>query len=55
MKRIRVSAAAARALDRIWLYVASNSTMEIASQVIESITGTFPLFARTPEAGTRPG
>ena len=41
-------------LDDIWHHIAKNSgSVEIASGFIESITETFLLFARTPEAGTR--
>jgi toxin ParE1/3/4 len=54
MKRIRVSDLAEQDLDEIWLYIAKNSgSIEIADGVIDSITETFPLFAHTPEAGTR--
>jgi toxin ParE1/3/4 len=54
MKRIRVSALAGRDLGDIWFYVATNSgSYEIADHLVESITETFPLFARAPEAGTR--
>jgi len=53
MKRIRVSDLAERDLDNIWYHVAKASgSMEIANGVVESITETFSLFARTPEAGT---
>ena len=54
MKRIRVAEPAERDLDKIWYRVATKSgSIEIANGVIESITETFPLFASTPEAGTR--
>lgn len=54
MKRIRVSALAEQDLDEIWYHIAKNSgSIEIANRVVDSITGTFPLFARTPDAGTR--
>ena len=54
MKRIRVSDLAERDLANIWYYIAKNSgSIEIANGVVESIAETFPLFARTPEAGTR--
>lgn len=54
MKRIRVSSLAERDLDDIWYRVATLSgSIEIANGVVDSITQTFPLFARNPEAGTR--
>lgn len=53
MKRIRVAGLAERDLDDIWQRIARQSSIEIANAVIESITGTFPLFASTPAAGTR--
>ena len=54
MKRIRVANLAERDLDEIWYRIATQSgNMEIANGVVESITETFPLFASTPEAGTR--
>jgi toxin ParE1/3/4 len=54
MKRIRVSDVAEQDLDDIWHYIAKNSgSIEIANGAVESIADTFPLFARTPEAGTR--
>lgn len=54
MRRIRVSGLAERDLDNIWYHIAKNSgSTEIASSVVESITRAFPLFARSPEAGTR--
>ncbi len=54
MKRIRVSRPAEQDLDRIWPRVfAQSCSLEIADRIVESITGKFPLFARTPEAGTK--
>ena len=53
MKRIRVSSLAERDLDGIWYRIATQSnSIEIANGVVESITDSFPLFARNPEAGT---
>ena len=54
MKRIRVSRPAERDLDSIWRYIAKESgSLEIADRLVESITRTFPLFSRSPEAGTQ--
>jgi len=53
MKRIRVSALAERDLDHIWYHIANSRGLDIASRLIDSITDTFPLFAQTPDAGTR--
>ncbi len=54
MKRIRVASLAERDLDDIWYRIATQSnSIEIANGFIESITETFSLFARNPEAGIR--
>ena len=54
MKKLRVSHLAERDLDDIWSYVASESgNIDIADNVIESITEHFSLFIHTPEAGAR--
>ena len=54
MKSIRVSHPAERDLDDIWYYVVKRSgSIDIADRLIESITETFPLFARAPGAGAR--
>ena len=54
MKRIRVASLAEQDLDDIWYRIATqSSSIGIANGVIETITQTFPLFASTPEAGTR--
>ena len=54
MKRIRVASLAEQDLDDIWYRIATqSSSIGIANGVIETITETFPLFASTPEAGTR--
>ncbi len=54
MKRIRVSLAAERDLDRIWYYVATKfGGIAISDHLVESITETFPLFTQTPEAGSK--
>ena len=53
MKRIRVAGPAERDLDDIWYYIAKNSgSIEVANGVVDSITETFALFARAPDAGT---
>ena|ERR1700676_2686567 len=38
-------------LDNIWLYVARDSSIEIADQLIDSITDQFSLLARYPHLG----
>lgn len=54
MKRIRVASLAEQDLDDIRYRIATqSSSIGIANGVIETITETFPLFANTPEAGTR--
>lgn len=54
MKRIRVAAPAERDLDDIWHRVAAQSgSIDIADGVVDSITEVFPLFAHTPQAGTK--
>lgn len=54
MKTICVSAPAERDLDQIWYYVARKSgSIDIANNLIDSITQTFALFSRDPKAGTR--
>lgn len=53
-KRIRVADPAERDLDDIWYFIAKKSgSIEIANGFVDSVTATFPLFARTPEAGTK--
>ncbi len=53
-KAIRVSDPAKRDLEEIWYYIATKSSrIEVASEVVESITRHFALLVRTPEAGTR--
>ena len=53
-KRIRVAVLAERDLDDIWYYIAGKSgSSDIAKAFVNSITETFPLFAKAPEAGTR--
>jgi toxin ParE1/3/4 len=52
MKRIRVSHHARRDLDKIWHYIANDSSSpDIADRVIDSIVAHFALLARQPEAG----
>ena len=54
MKRIRISESAERDLDEIWYFVATQSSSTVpADRLIDSITETFALLARAPEAGTR--
>ena len=54
MRRIRVSRLAEQDLDAIWYRIANESgSIETANGLLESITGKFILFSRTPEAGTR--
>jgi toxin ParE1/3/4 len=54
MKAIRVAAPAERDLDHIWYYIARKSGgAEIANGLIDTITETFALFSREPEAGTK--
>ena len=54
MKQIRVSRLAELDLDDIWYEIAKRSgSIDIASTVVDSITGVFPLFATNPEAGRR--
>jgi toxin ParE1/3/4 len=54
MKRLRVSNLAEQDLDEIWYEIAKRSgSIEIATGVVDSITGVFPLFANNPEAGRR--
>lgn len=52
MNRLRVSSLADRDLDDTWYEIAKRSgSIDIASTVVDSITGVFPLFANNPEAG----
>ena len=54
MKRIRVSSLAERDLDEIWYEIAKRSgSIDIASDILDSITGVFPLLASNPKAGQR--
>ena len=54
MSPIHVSDLAEQDLDGIWRHIAQRSqSIEIADGVIDSITKTFPLFAQSPQAGTR--
>lgn len=53
-RRIRVAAPAERDLDDIWYRIARDSgSIDIANRAIDAITEVFPLFAHTPQAGTR--
>lgn len=40
-------------LDEIWFYVASNSSIETADRLVDSITARFSLLATHPRAGRR--
>jgi len=40
-------------LDEVWYYVASNSSVDTADRLVESITSRFFLLAMYPEAGRR--
>jgi toxin ParE1/3/4 len=54
MNRVQVSGLAERDLDDIWYEIAKRSgSMDVANGVVDSITETFPLFARNPDAGRR--
>ena len=54
MKLIRVSSLAERDLDDIWYEIAKRSgSIDIASDILDSITGVFPLLASNPENGQR--
>lgn len=54
MRRIRVADPAERDLDDIWYYIAKKSgSINIADRIVDSITETFYLFARAPEAGMK--
>ncbi len=53
MKRLRVSSAAERDLDDVWIYVASHSgSGDIADRLIESLVETFSLLLQVPGVGT---
>ena len=51
MKRYRLSRRAKADLDRIWLRVAREASIEIADRFIDAITERFPTLAGMPEAG----
>src|SRR5271156_166063 len=54
MVEIRISSEAESELDEIWLYLArTTDNQEIASRVIDDITGHFWLLARHPYLGRR--
>jgi toxin ParE1/3/4 len=40
-------------LDELWYYVASNSSIEVADRLVDSLTTRFFLLARHPRAGRR--
>ena len=39
-------------LDELWYYVASNSSVEIADRLVDSLTTRFFLLGAYPRAGT---
>ena len=51
MSRYAIARSAVSDLDEIWLYIARQSSIDIAERVIESITSVFPLLATNPEMG----
>jgi toxin ParE1/3/4 len=52
MKRVRVSHAASRDLDSIWLHVATQSgNVVVADKLIDAITRSIALLGRFPFAG----
>ncbi len=51
MRRYRLSLLAKADLDRIWLHIAREASIETADRLIEAITGKFPILAGMPEAG----
>jgi toxin ParE1/3/4 len=50
MKRFRVSRAAKKDLDEIWLYIARDS-IDSATHFVEFLTEKFPLLASSPKMG----
>ena len=51
MSRYRLSLAAQADLDEIWLYIATQASMETADTLIDSITNRFPVIASMPRIG----
>jgi toxin ParE1/3/4 len=51
MAEFRLSPEAEAELDGIWLYMARESSVDIASRVVDSITERFWLLARHPYIG----
>jgi toxin ParE1/3/4 len=49
--RIRIAPQARADLDTIWLYVARESSSEIATRAVGSIAEKFGLFAKFPHLG----
>ncbi len=49
----RLSSEAEDDLDELWYYVASNSSVDTADRLVESITSRFFLLATYPEVGRR--
>ena len=49
----RVAPKARTDLDELWHYVASNSSVETADRLIDSITARFFLLGKQPQAGRR--
>ena len=42
-------------LDELWLYVASNGSVEAADRLVDAIIARFHMLAQHPEAGRRRG
>lgn len=51
MNRYRLSPLAELDLDEIWLYVAQDRSVDVASRLVDDITERFVLLASHPEAG----
>jgi toxin ParE1/3/4 len=51
MRRYRLARPAKADLDRIWLHIARNASIEAADRFVDTITGRFPFLAGSPEAG----
>jgi toxin ParE1/3/4 len=50
-RRYTLAPSARSDLDRIWVYIAQRSGVEVAESVVEAITGVFPLLAANPAMG----
>ena len=51
IRRYSIAPSARVDLDDIWLYIAQQSSVEVAESVVEAITGIFPLLAANPAMG----